>query len=114
MIERIDTMCLKVSDVEISSNWYQKVLGFEVAFQDNGYRVLNVGDGSVPLTIEEGLAAKSTNQSYPIFFSRHIEETYKKLKSQGVQVDQLHNDGVNNFFDFYDLDGNKLQVCFFE
>ncbi|ARI77913.1 VOC family protein [Halobacillus mangrovi] len=113
MIDRLDTVCIKVKDVEKSSNWYQEVLGFGVAFEGNGYRVLSVGNG-VPLTIEEGLTSMSTNQSYPIFFSKNIEDTYSSLKSQGVQIDPLHNDDVSHFFDFYDLDGNKLQVCYFE
>ncbi|MBA2174892.1 VOC family protein [Halobacillus locisalis] len=114
MIERIDTMCLKVSDVEKSSQWYQEILGFEVAFQNKGYRVLKVGSGGIPLTIEEGVTTTGSSQNYPIFFARDIEGTYEKLVSEGVKVDPLQNDGVNHFFDFYDLDGNKLQVCFFE
>lgn len=114
VIERIDTMCLIVRDVEESSQWYQRVLGFEVAFRGEGYRVLHVGKGSVPLTIEEGVNATTANPPYPIFFSRDILETYEKLKKENVNVDPLHNDGANHFFNFYDLDGNKLQVCFFE
>ncbi|WP_339147828.1 MULTISPECIES: VOC family protein [unclassified Sutcliffiella] len=115
MIERIDTLCLRVSDIEKSSDWYQELLGLKVAFKGEGYQVLNVGDGSsVPLTIEKGDTNPGDNQSYPIFFSKDIKRTYKNLKEQGVSVSELHNDGVNKFFNFYDLDGNKLQVCFFE
>lgn len=114
MIERIDTLCLKVSDVEKSSKWYQELLGFKVAFKDDGYRVLSVGNGDgVPLTIEEGDTVPNANQSYPIFFTKDIKGTYEKLKHQGVRVGELYYDGVNNFFDFYDLDDNKLQICFF-
>ncbi|MCD5322180.1 MULTISPECIES: VOC family protein [Pontibacillus] len=114
MIERIDTICLKVRDVEKSSKWYQDVLGFRVAFKDKGYVVLNVGEGGVPLTIEEGKSEGHTNGSYPIFFSNTIEQLHKSLEEQGVQVDSLHEDGFNHYFDFYDPDGNRLQVCFFE
>ncbi|MCA0983538.1 VOC family protein [Halobacillus yeomjeoni] len=114
MFERIDTMCLTVSNVEKASNWYQNVLGLTVSFSGEGYRVLSVGNSSVPLTIEEGNTDSDSNNSYPIFFTKDIKEAHENLNSQGVQIDQLHNDGVNNFFDFYDLDGNKMQVCFFE
>ncbi|WP_261129284.1 VOC family protein [Bacillus sp. Marseille-Q3570] len=114
MIERIDTVCLLVNDVEISSKWYQDVLGFKEVFMEEGYRVLSVGTGSVPLTIEEGDPNPTPNQNYPIFFTKDIKQTYEKLKEHGVKVGEIHNDDVNNFFDFYDLDNNKLQVCFFE
>ena len=113
MIERIDTVCLKVSDIERSSQWYQEILGFEVAFQDKGYRVLKVGNGGVPLTIEEGLTTKNASQSYPIFFASNIEDTYEKLRSQGVKVDPLHNDGVNRFFDFLRLRWEQIAGMLF-
>ncbi|WP_082235535.1 VOC family protein [Halobacillus massiliensis] len=114
MIDRIDTMCLTVSDVEASCSWYEQVLGFEVAFKDEGYRVLSIGKDSVPLTIEEGKVSSNTS-SYPIFFSQDIKKTYNNnLKGKGVSISELHIDGVNHFFDFYDPDQNRLQVCFFE
>ncbi|GAK00177.1 hypothetical protein JCM19055_3251 [Geomicrobium sp. JCM 19055] len=46
------------------------------------------------------------------FFSKDIENTYKVLKENSVTVSELQSDDVNKFFDFYDLDGNKLQVCY--
>ncbi|MBU9722733.1 MULTISPECIES: VOC family protein [Bacillaceae] len=133
MFERIDTICLTVSNVEKSSVWYEE-LGFKVTFQGEGYRVLSVGKSEVPLTIEEGSKgsnkdlrktvsmdsskAKSIayheNQAYPIFFTRDIEGTYKKLRNKGVEVTEIRDDGDNKYFDFYDLDHNKLQVCFWE
>jgi catechol-2,3-dioxygenase len=114
MFERIDTMCLTVSNLELSSDWYQEVLGFKVSFRGEGYQVLNVGEGSVPLTIEEGNTAGNSNHSYPIFFTRDIKLAYQKLSDMGVKLGKLQNDSVNNFFEFYELDGNKSQVCFYE
>lgn len=38
MIERIDTICIKVKDVEESSTWYQEFLGFKETFRGEGYR----------------------------------------------------------------------------
>ncbi|WP_173917729.1 VOC family protein [Halobacillus sp. Marseille-Q1614] len=114
MIDRIDTLCLIVKDVEKSCRWYQEILGFEVAFRGEGYRVLSVGSNSIPLTLEEGDRHLNTHQTYPIFFSKNIKKTYEELKGKSVSVSELCNDDVNNFFNFYDLDGNKLQVCFFE
>ncbi|WP_099157494.1 VOC family protein [Virgibacillus ndiopensis] len=114
MIKRIDTICLTVSNVEKSSNWYHELLGFKEAFSGNGYRILSVGNSDVPLTIEEGDTSSMENRAYPIFFTRDIEQIYKKLQDHGVNVSEIQKDGVNTFFDFFDLDNNKLQVCFWE
>lgn len=115
MIERIDTLCMKVKNVKKSSDWYEELLGFSVVFKDKGYRVLRIGDGTgVPLTIEEGNNTHHTEQSYPIFYSSDICGLYAKLKAHHVRVSELNDDGVNHFFDFFDLDDNKLQVCYFK
>lgn len=111
MFERIDTICLTVSNVEKSSIWYQK-LGFKVAFKGESYRVLSVANSGTPLTIEEGSISSNENQTYPILFTKDIRNTFTKLKEKGVKVTELQDDGNNIFFDFYDLDSNKLQVCF--
>ncbi|WP_112180468.1 MULTISPECIES: VOC family protein [Paraliobacillus] len=113
MFERIDTVCLTVRNVEQSSIWYQE-LGFKVAFKGDGYQVFTIGNSGVPLTIEEGSVSSQENSTYPIFFTTDIKNTYLKLKEKGVEVTKLKDDGDNKFFDFYDLDNNKLQVCFWE
>ncbi|MFT4413662.1 VOC family protein [Fredinandcohnia humi] len=115
MIERIDTICVTVSNVEQASQWYEDMLGFKVSFKGETYRILSIGNSEVPFTIEEGNTV-STNKrgAYPIFYTKNINETYHKLKGQGVNVGELQIDGANHFFDFYDLDNNRLQVCFWE
>lgn len=113
MFERIDTICLTVSNVEQSSIWYQ-ALGFKVAFSGEGYQILSVGGGGVSLTIEEGEVSAEANPAYPIFFTKDIKNTYLKLKEQGIKATEIQEDGDNIFFDFYDLDHNKLQACFWE
>ncbi|SDM80190.1 VOC family protein [Sediminibacillus halophilus] len=113
MFERIDTVCLTVSNLEESSIWYQK-LGFKVAFKGEGYQVFTIGNSGIPLTIEEGNVDSPDNSTYPIFFTNDIKTTYVNLKEKGVEVTELKDDGDNTFFDLYDLDKNKLQVCFWE
>lgn len=113
MFERIDTVCLTVSNVEQSSIWYQE-LGFKVAYKGVGYQVFTIGSSGVPFTIEEGSVSPQANSIYPIFFSNDIKNTYEKLKEKGVEVTEIKDDGDNRFFDFYDLDKNKMQVCFWE
>ncbi|MER1999186.1 MAG: VOC family protein [Lysinibacillus sp.] len=111
MFERIDTICLTVSNLEQSIIWYQD-LGFKVAFKGNGYQTFTVGHSEMPLIIEEGTVSSKNNSTYPIFFTKDIKNTYEKLLEKGVEVTEIKKDGHNTFFDFYDLDKNKLQVCY--
>lgn len=113
MFERIDTICLTVSNLPESSTWYQQ-LGFTISYKGDNYQVLTVGNSEVPLTLEEGSNLAKENQVYPIFFTKDIKHTYRELQEKGVLVTKIQEDGDNRFFDFYDLDNNKLQVCFWE
>lgn len=114
LLKRIDTVCLTVSDAEKASNWYQEVLGLNESFKGEGYRILNIGNSGVPLTIEEGDVNSSQTRAYPIFYSENLEEIYKVLKEQNVKVSEIQDDGVNKFLGLYDLDGNRLQVCYWD
>ncbi|WP_239984657.1 VOC family protein [Lentibacillus sediminis] len=116
-MERIDTICLKVADIEQSSRWYQNVLGFKEAFRGEDHCILNIGDSAVPLTIEkdkEQAGEPRQSQVYPIFYTKDIEKTCRQLQKQEVKTGEIQYDGVNKFVDFFDLDGNRLQACFWE
>ncbi|ADU32231.1 VOC family protein [Evansella cellulosilytica] len=113
MFERLDTICLTVSNIEDASNWYE-ALGFKVDFQGEGYRILAIGNSHVPLTLEEGTITSKANRAFPILFARDINKTYKMLQGKGIKVTEIKDDGDNTFFDFYDLDNNKIQVCYWE
>lgn len=53
LLERIDTVCLVVSDIEKAKEWYGEKLGLKIIFQEGNYAVLGTGSSNVPLTIEE-------------------------------------------------------------
>lgn len=114
LVERIDTVCLKVSDVEQASLWYQETLGLQETYREDHYAILSVGTSGVPLTLEKGRAESNESSAYPIFFSSNIEYTLNELMEKGVKVTEIQRDGLNTFFTLYDTDGNKLQVCFWE
>ncbi|WP_010647243.1 VOC family protein [Oceanobacillus massiliensis] len=114
LIDRIDTICLTVSDLEASSIWYRDKLRFSESFNGGDYRILKAGENGIPLTLEQADRKGNDKQAYPIFFSQHIDELYNVLKREGVELSSKQFDGQNTFFDFYDPDGNKLQVCYWE
>ncbi|GAA0595096.1 hypothetical protein GCM10009001_09030 [Virgibacillus siamensis] len=116
LFERIDTICFTVSDIEKSAIWYEEVLGFKVAYKGDTYRIYSIGQSEMPLTIEKSTEKKAPQQDavYPIFFTKNIQDTFHQLKEQNVEVSEIKHDGQNTFFNFYDPDYNKLQVCYWE
>ncbi|WP_413381796.1 VOC family protein [Alkalihalobacillus sp. 1P02AB] len=111
MLDRIDTICVTVSDLDNSLNWYADKLKLNVINREDDYAILKVGNSHVPFTIEVG-EVKANASVYPIFFSSDLEKVHRQLRKQDVIVTDIVQVGANTFFDLFDLDGNRLQVCF--
>ncbi|WP_233880660.1 VOC family protein [Virgibacillus halodenitrificans] len=109
LFERIDTVCLAVSDIEKAKKWYGDNLKLKV--QEANYAILSTGDSGIPLTIEEGEITPN-NSTYPIFYTMNIVEVHKELSEKGVKSTEIVKEESNTFFDIFDPDGNRMQVCF--
>ncbi|MEH7610295.1 VOC family protein [Gottfriedia acidiceleris] len=113
--KRIDTVCLQVTDFEKAVDWYCSVLGFTIRWNDpmNGYAALNIGE--TPLTLvrkTNQVENPNTHMSFN-FYTSNIEQAYNHLKEHGVELEQLNEDGTFKWFEFKDLEGNRLGVCSF-
>ncbi|MFB4161132.1 VOC family protein [Geomicrobium sp. JSM 1781026] len=53
MLERVDTICVTVKDLQASIRWYHEKLQFTLLHQGEQYAILGFGDHSAPFTIEE-------------------------------------------------------------
>lgn len=121
LFKRLDTVIIRVRDLEKAKDWYTEVLEMEVGFESNEgekIAVLNVGEGT-PITLyelKEGeiVAEESKATSYPIFYPENIDDTYEVLTNRGVSLSRIEDDGGTRFFSFRDLDGNYLEVCYFD
>ncbi len=88
------------------------MLDLHVVFQERSYAILSPGEGSIPLTIEEGKTIQAIT-IYPIFYTEDIDHSYQKLSEKGVNVTEIVQKGANTYFDLFDPDGNKMQVCYY-
>ena len=114
LVSRIDTVCVKVRDIEKSSSWYQEILGLKEYYKEEHYAILKIGNGSIPLTLEKGEPTGQEHATYPIFFSSSLDEAHQSLSNRGVKVSDIYKDGLNTYFEFYDIDGNKSQICYWK
>jgi catechol 2,3-dioxygenase-like lactoylglutathione lyase family enzyme len=60
------------------------------------------------------LQLKPTNQDsrIPVLFSSNVPRAHKKFASRNVVVTRIQSDRQGHkFFEFQDLDGNRIEVC---
>ncbi|WP_442598914.1 VOC family protein [Neobacillus sp. D3-1R] len=117
LFSKMDTIILRVADIKAAKKWYEEVLEFTSSYESNGDHaivIFPIGNGP-SITLYEWQHDEShspASSSYPIFFAENIEEVHTKLTSRGVETSELQKDGSTTFFTFYDLNGNKLEVCY--
>jgi catechol 2,3-dioxygenase-like lactoylglutathione lyase family enzyme len=117
LFSRIDTIILRVGDLERARAWYAETLGLTAVFHDEreGLAVLPVGEsGSVTLwrlAPGEEPPARDAAGSYPIFASADAAADRGALLARGVDVGELAEAPGVRFFSFRDPDGNRLEAC---
>lgn len=113
---RGDTVIVRVSDLEKARKWYEEKLGFDASFVGNNEIVVFKTGGETSFTIYklkpgEKKAAGKTPSSYPIFYATDLNKAHQQLKDRGVSVGPIQEDEGTQWFSFWDLDQNLLEVC---
>ncbi|MFD1739614.1 VOC family protein [Bacillus salitolerans] len=113
LFKRIDTVFLEVSDMDESIKWYTDVLGFSLRWyqQEGGYAAINIGE--TPLTLVRSKEVTPSSHCPFNFYTSDIHKAHQELKSKGVQVEEIVDYGDVLSFNFKDLDGHTLGVCYF-
>jgi predicted enzyme related to lactoylglutathione lyase len=114
LFKRIDTVFLEVTDMEKSIKWYTEVLGFSIRWYDkqNGYAAIDIGE--TPLTLVSAREVAPASHCLLNFYSSDINKAHQELKKNGVHVEEIVDHGNVLSFEFKDLDGHVLGVCYFE
>ena len=118
LFEALDTVVLRVRDVDAAKAWYQAKLGLEVSREDMGERLVVLGQrGGTSLSLWELKRGESLLEtlgvvgSFPVFAVRDARAAWEILREREVLVDPLREAGGVLSFEFRDLDGNKLEAC---
>lgn len=111
----IDTLILRVSDVQRSMKWYIEKLEFDVLHEDEDLRLVVLDTFSpVSLTLWETVGEirpDPQTASYPIFSAADARSVHQLLKDRGVSAEDLVTDHSVTYFTFRDPDLNILEVC---
>jgi len=110
MFKRIDTVFVYVKNLEKATKWYQEILGLEIAMEYPGYVAFKLSETYLTL-IEEDTQINRKHSSFNLYVE-DIQIVHQHLRKNEVKTSEIRQDGVFHFF-FYDLDGNRLEVCSF-
>ena len=115
LLQGIDTVIIRVSDIEISKDWYQKKLGLLPVWDDPQMNLVVLDTNSATsLTLWQTKKKISIDQetaSYPIFKTPDASALREALIISGIQVGEIIQDEHVKYFFFYDPDGNILEAC---
>jgi len=115
LLQGIDTIIVRVSNIAASKKWYSEKLGMALLFEDDKMK-LAVLDTKSPtsLTLWQTKKTVSVNRdtaSYPIFKTPNADALKKELSKRGIEVGEIIQDDYVKYFFFYDPDGNILEAC---
>lgn len=111
MFRRIDTVFLRVPNLDEAVAWYTEHLGLTERWRRPGVACLNLGE--TPLTLLEVKDGFRPAEEPPFnFYVQDIDAAHARLKAAGIPVDETITEepGVR-WFDFSDPYGNRLEVC---
>ncbi|QGQ96098.1 VOC family protein [Paenibacillus psychroresistens] len=116
LLEEIHFNDIPVTNLVRSMEWYQSILGFEIGFKNEEMCILKLEKGPVlALNISDGTSRanwSNEGKTKPIvgFTTQTIEVLHSHLRSNGVTVTDIHDEGMGWFFEFIDPDGNMFSV----
>jgi catechol 2,3-dioxygenase-like lactoylglutathione lyase family enzyme len=115
LLQGIDTVIVRVSNIATSKEWYVKKLGLALLFEDDKMKLVVLDTkGPTSLTLWQTDKTVSVNRdtaSYPIFKTPDADALKQELLNRGIEVGEIIEDAYVKYFFFYDPDGNILEAC---
>ncbi len=115
LVQGIDTVIIRVNDLEQSMAWYQDKMGFTTVWNDQHMKLVVLDTrGPVGITLwqtDQKIECHKDTASFPIFKTTDVNSLHEHLIGQGVVTEPIIRDEDVAYFVFYDPDGNILEAC---
>ncbi len=112
-----DNCAIDVRNLAASREWYKEKLGLREAPDDREddsgrpFVDLRIANDDAFISLVELKPGASAESGHVIFFSKSLEKARQWLAGRQVVVEPITTDsGGNRFFQFQDLEGNKIEV----
>lgn len=115
LLQGIDTIIVRVIDIDKSKKWYQELLGLSIVW-DEPHMKLAVLDTKGPTSLTlwqttKPISIDKDTASYPIFKTTDATALRAALQQVKIETGELVKDDYVTYFFFYDPDGNVLEAC---
>jgi catechol 2,3-dioxygenase-like lactoylglutathione lyase family enzyme len=114
-LQGIDTVIVRVSEIEAARKWYQEKLELTPVWHDPKKKLVVLDTGSpTSLTLwqtNQKIQCHHATASYPIFRTADAQVARQALLDNGVNAGEVIDDGAVKYFLFYDPDGNLFEAC---
>jgi len=105
LLQGIDTIIVRVSNIEISKEWYVNCLGLTSIWDDPKMKLV-VLDTKSPTSLtlwqtDEKLTINKNTASYPIFRTQDAEALKLELAKRGIEVSEVIQDEHVKYFYFF-------------
>jgi catechol 2,3-dioxygenase-like lactoylglutathione lyase family enzyme len=115
LLQGIDTVIVRVKDIETSKKWYREKLGLISIWDDAALKLVVLDTkGPTSLTLwqtDRKISIEKDTASYPIFKTTDAEALKELLQKRQVATGEITEDDHVKYFFFYDPDGNVLEAC---
>ncbi|MGE5633367.1 MAG: VOC family protein [Caulobacteraceae bacterium] len=117
LFQRIDTIFIKVRDMDKAVEWYTKTLGLKLKWRNDegGYAAIEIGGAPITFVLDKDNENFRPYEESPfIIYVRDIEEARNSLTAQNVQAGPIETLYDSKWFWFKDPDGNVARVCHYK
>ena len=115
LLQGIDTVIVRVSNISSSQEWYLQKLGLALLFDDDKMKLAVLEtNGPTSLTLwqtDKTIFINRETASYPIFKTPDADALKQELSKRGIEAGEIVQDDYVRYFFFYDPDGNILEAC---
>ena len=117
---KLGHVVLNVSDAQASKGFYNRVLGLEVASENEAGDIifLSLGEDHHDLALFQNATGPQPDKTQPglVHMAWRLEDftavrsAYKELKSQGIEADEVIQHNVTQSIYISDPDGNTVEL----
>jgi catechol 2,3-dioxygenase-like lactoylglutathione lyase family enzyme len=113
LFARIDTVFVRVRDLDAAARWYGETFDLEERFRSDWIVVLNLGETPLTLLKSDQEPFTPASEAHFNFYVPDVLKAHAHLQERGVPTGPNEDGGGVRWFWFSDPDGNRLEVCHF-
>lgn len=110
-LKRVETVFIKVSNLESAVKWYKEVLELSVKWKNVAGKAVAFNVGDTDLTLVEDKNREIVTEPSFILFTDEINIFRDSLIQKDIEVSEVKEWYDLRYFSFKDIEGNCIEIC---